>query len=859
MKTEAGASDRIRRIRQRYQEGVPRISIERARYFTESWRETEGNGTPVEVRAAMAMKNVFEKITHYIDPDDRIAGTWTESYLGIPIDIERGLFNEVLRTELDKGPMMRFRLGSILKALAYVVRKLDFREFRRSMKAMGDASVPMDMKFRTMEERKINPFAIDPEDKRVLQKGLLPFWKGRTVADAVKEELDRSSIFSKEERKLVDAITITPTRQVMILSPASTICTYQGHLVLDHETILRKGLLAVRDEVREKIHMGDELPEGEAAFLRSIEIALDGVIVFAERLSGKLKEVVDSREDDSKKACFGEMLKCCLKVPLRPAETFREAVQSLWTVRTAAELAHPFNVHGLGRLDQILYPYYRADLKAGRITRAEARELMEELLLKAMSQIMRPESNLLGDFYHRFEGSEPVTLGGLTPEGEGATNELTYVILEAAERSRSILNVVVRVHETSPDDLLLAVADKLHKGASNISLMNDEVNMEALERRGVSPEDARDYAITGCTDVICPGKTGGLSVSGLQLCKVLDIMLRNGHARIPLGLVRDAGTRTGDPDSFTTFDQVKDAYVSQASHVIRQIVEASNLRDRVFAEKMPAPIISAFMQGCLEQKRDVTRGGAPYDLSLLNMLNSFANVADSLYVIKKCIFEERRFSFKELLDAIDSNFAGHEETLRMISKVDGRWGNGNREVDELAREITTRLFEKTYEHRTYRRGAWAPVMNSMTAHTVEGRISIATPDGRKAATPYAASCNPSNVDRSGITGVLRSVAGLDFRHVLGCAVNIRLHPSAIGSGEATRRKWAALIRTYFAMGGEQIQPTVASAEILRAAQEAPDGYRDLIVKVGGYSVYFVELGREIQDEVIARSEHAAAA
>ncbi len=192
----------------------------------------------------------------------------------------------------------------------------------------------------------------------------------------------------------------------------------------------------------------------------------------------------------------------------------------------------------------------------------------------------------------------------------------------------------------------------------------------------------------------------------------------------------------------------------------------------------------------------------------------------------------------------------------MILAVDGKWGNGNPETDTLARTLTTRLFEETYLHETFKGGIVAPFINSMTSHTFDGRVSLATPDGRKAAKPYAASCNPYNVDTRGLTGVLVSVAALDFTHVLGCAVNVRLHPSAVGRSAEARRKYLSLIRTYFKLGGEQLQPTVASTELLKRAQSEPGSYRDLIVKVGGYSAYFVDLGREIQDEIISRSEHA---
>jgi len=298
-----------------------------------------------------------------------------------------------------------------------------------------------------------------------------------------------------------------------------------------------------------------------------------------------------------------------------------------------------------------------------------------------------------------------------------------------------------------------------------------------------------------------------------------------------------------------------DAFIQQAKHLIAKIVTASNLRDRLYAEHLPAPCISAFMHGCLDARKDVTQAGAVYDLAGISMINSIANVVDSLLVLKTLVFDEKRFTLPEFIEAMDNNFAGREDVLRAVRRVAGKWGNGDPETDALAGRIMKELFAETYRHKNYKNGPFVVYVISMITHTIDGRLSIASPDGRKAGMPYAASCNPYNVEKSGVTAALRSVAALPFEDVMGCAVNVRFHPSAIGRGPAARAKWISLIRTYFQMGGAQIQPTVVSAEMLKAARTRPEDYRDLIVKVGGYSTYFVDLGREIQDEIIARTEH----
>jgi pyruvate-formate lyase len=850
------ASDRIKRFRLRYLKDMPVISIERARYYTEKWRETEGSGLPLGVRVAMAMKHVYENMTHHIDHDDRIAGTWTENFLGIPIDIERGLFNGVFEIELDKRKMFRFGLKGTLGFAAYKIRRDGLGGLRRMLeysKAVG-AAMP-ELGTDALDQREINPYRVKPEDRRVLQRQLLPYWKGRTIASRLRRRFREAGVYEGDFADFIQRLPMGTASNDSIVSTGAALGVWQGHLILDHVTPLRKGLLAMRQDVRALLD-DSELGQDERDFLRSVDIALEGVIIYARRLAQKVAEELDDTVDPEHRAILANMLEVCQCMPLYPAHTFREAVQSYWTVKTAVELAIPFNIHAPGRLDQVFYPYYVADIAQGRITPEEARELLEELFLKVMSHNMRPYSNASSDFSQRYEGSEPVTLGGLTEDGQDATNQLTYLMLEAADRSRASLNFAVRVHENTPEELLMKVADLHYRGVSSVSLMNDDVSIQALRNRGFSQEDALGYAITGCVDMCSPGKTGGEGFSSILLCRTLDMTLRDGDSQTLVGLVRDVGLQTGDPDTFETFDQFVDAFLAQGDHMLAKIVQASTIRDQLYAEHLPAPFISAFMQGCLESKRDVTQGGAIYDCEGILFMTSIANTVDSLYVIKKLIFEQRAFTFKELLAAIDNNFSdGYERIHELILGVEGKWGNGNPECDELARRVTTHLFETTYRYTTHKGGFYAPFINSMTTHTYDGRISIATPDGRLAGRPFAASCNPYNVEEHGPTGVLRSVATLDFEHVLGCAVNIRMHPSAIGQTETTRRKWIALLRTYFQMGGEQLQPTIVSTEVLRAAQVDPDSYRNVIVKVGGYSAYFVDLGREIQEEIISRTEH----
>ncbi len=851
----AAPHPRIQRIRERYQKGHAHLSIERARYYTETWKATESIGACRQVRVAMAMQKVYRNMTHLVDLDDRIAGHWTEHYLGVPIDIERGIFNEVMNAELSKTSMLANRARSLSKSLWFMTKKGALGEFAHNQKILRKSGgAPLDFSLKTMQERQINPFQIGRSERHELVRQLIPYWKGKTLADKVDAELRSADVYSEAMGELSVGMPGNTSRQVMMLSSCATVATIQGHLILDYERVLALGLSGMRAEIAQA-RAKKERSSDESDTLRAMDLSLQGVSIFAERLAQAIEAKLKTALPPERASCMAEMLEVCRRVPFAPARTFREALQSMWTIKTAVELAHPINLHCFGRLDQSLYPYYAADLKAGRICEEEATELLEELLLKLMSQNLRPESNMLSNFYHRFFGSTPVTLGGIDKDGCDATNELTYLFLKAAHRSKAVTNVSVRIAPETPDRLLTEIAGYLREGTSSFSLFNDTMNIQAMEGRGFAPEDAADYAVMGCVETTCPGKTGSMSANALLLSRILDITIRNGDSRTMAGTLRGEGLTTGDPDDFSNFEEFLGAFLEQARFFIGAIVKGSNIRDQVFSEILPAPMISAFTDGCMESATDVTRGGATYDLTGISMINSIANVTDSLYVIKKLIFEERSFDFATLRRALDENFEGYASVERAILGLKGKWGNGNAESDALAQHVMRELCNETHNYRSYKDAPVVAFAISMTTHTIDGRLSMATPDGRKAATPYAASGNPYNVERAGITGALRSVAALPHDDLMGCAVNMRFHPSGIGNNDQARAKWVALVRTYFALGGSQLQPTVASIETLRKAQAQPDQYRDLIIKVGGYSTYFVDLGIEIQEEIIARTEH----
>ena len=449
---QSGASARIARLQLRYVQEVPFISIERARYYTESWKATENEGLALSVRVALAMKNVYENMSVHIDADDRIAGTWTEFFLGVPIDIERGLFNGVFEVELSRAAMIKYILLSNMRFVSYSIRKYGLSALwntLRESKAVG-AAMPT-IGTTTMDRRAVNRYRIRGGDKKVLLDRLLPFWKGKTIAEQLTKRLKDAGVYSGDMEGFFYALPSTTCKKETIFSTGAAMGTWQGHLIIDHETPIAQGLLAMREDVRRRIAQNADGDRGRRDFLESVEIALSGVIIYAERLAKRVKEEAEREADPERKKILREMYDVCSVVPLHPATNLREAVQSYWTVKSAVELALPFNVHAPGRIDQYFYPFYKKDIDRGEITPDQTRELFEELLLKVMTHNMRPDSNYNGAFGQRYEGSEPVTLAGLTPNGADATNELTYLILDAAHRSKTALNIVVRIQPGSAE------------------------------------------------------------------------------------------------------------------------------------------------------------------------------------------------------------------------------------------------------------------------------------------------------------------------------------------------------------------------------------------------------------------------
>ncbi|MCX8066683.1 MAG: hypothetical protein N3B68_02465, partial [Anaerolineae bacterium] len=576
------------------------------------------------------------------------------------------------------------------------------------------------------------------------------------------------------------------------------------------------------------------------------------------RYAAEARRLAAQGSDPARRAELEEIARICDRVPWEPAQTFHEALQSLWFTHMLVMVAESYPGPGLspGRIDQYLYPYYRADIAAGRLTRQQAKELLQCFWIKP---------NYAYD-YQGWVGTNQginssfgqlVTLGGINEKGEDASNELTALILDVIEE----MNLLepkpnIRLHARTPDWLLQRVVDMVASAQGSPFLLNfDENSIAGLRWEGLPEEKLWDYAPVGCLENTLQGcdRSGTVDVN-LNIAKAVELVLQDGR---DAATGEQIGPRTGDPRAFVTFDQFFDAFKRQLKAILEALIAANNIADTGRARFEPTPYLSALVDGCLESGKDITAGGARYNFITVEGV-ALATAADSLAAIKKLVYDEKAVSMEELVRALDANFEGYESLRQMLLHKAPKYGNDDPEADEIAREISRFWTTEAFRHTTpetgkrYRGGylSW----NYWVAYAPR---TAATPDGRRRGQFLSNGVCPVNgADRNGPTAVIRSVGRLGLETAPnGASHTMSFSPSLLRNPE-NRTKLAALLRAYGKIGGTCLQLNVVSPETLRAAQRDPDSYRNLLVRVTGYNAYFVMLGREIQDEIIARESHA---
>jgi len=639
-------------------------------------------------------------------------------------------------------------------------------------------------------------------------------------------------IYSKNRDEFSEA-KLKHASEIVANYGKNTFRTNADHYAADFETILNvgiDGLFAMLDHSK-TVHR--EEPE-RVEFIEAMEITLRGFSKMAEQYADAAEAVGNT-----------EAAAVCRRIAHSKPESFREAIQIMWLMHIAF-LCEGRGAMAFGRMDQYLYPFYEKDIESGNITREDALELVQCTLYKIH------ESYIYGN--SRGSDTVNIAIGGVKRDGSDAVNALTYVILEAV-RNCNIPgpNLSARVSVKNPDEFLLACIDVIGTGIGYPALMNDEINVKCLERYGYDIEDCRDYCMVGCIENFLQGKQPPWSDGGLNPMKTLVLTLHNGVS--PMTGVLE-GIESGDVSTFETMDDFIAAFEKQTQFLYAESTAMlNNDIDRFNTRRYTQPFLSIFCRCCIERGLDVREGGALYKSAHGLSGAHVATFADSLYAIEEMVFNRKAITFAELKKALDADFVGYEELQRVLLELP-KYGNDIPEVDKYAKLYIDVLDRAVYGKRT-RDGGWFYISSAgNTWNIARGAELGATPDGRNAGKPIAETTAPMHgFDRSGQLAVLKSVTNIDFtKTATGAVLNQKYSPEMF-KNEENKQRLCALLRTYFALGGQEMQINSISKELLSEAMDNPDGYRTLVTRVAGFSAYYTTLSRAVQNDILERTEY----
>ena len=803
---QSGSSPRAQKLIARVRGVRPQIDIERGMFFTQSFKETEGEALPL--RWAKALMLYAQKSTVVIEPDQLILGRGGNA----------GRYG-ILYPELDGDT-----LGENISKLP---------------------------------GRPTSPFDISHEAAGVVWDYIEPYWKGKTYH----EELAKS--FPQDTRRLTYNPDADASSRFIVNETSSFRSSLQW--VHDYEIVLHKGFRGIKEEILEKRAQLDENNPVDAMekipFYDALILTCDAIVIWASRYADEAEKQAKEQTDPVRKAELLEMARIARKVPGEPAETFREAVQSQWFTQMFSRIEQKTGtIISNGRMDQYLYPYYKKDLEAGRITEEEALELFACVWVEMASFVDLYLSETGGAFNEGYAHWEAVTIGGQTPDGRDATNELTYLILRSKrEFPMNYPDLAARIHTGSPQRYLTEIARTVKDGAGFPKIINDEEVVPHLLVKGASFDEAFDYSVSGCAECRMPNRDTFTSPCAyINFAAALELTLYNGRM-LKYGdeLLSD---ETGDPTQFATFDAFLDAYLAQQQalirHAFRQQYQINKIRARHFA----APLGSALHKLCRDSAIDIHQEHIPggIDLGYYECIG-YGTVIDSLTAIKKLVFEEKKVTMDTLLCALRADFKGYEAVRQMLLHAPS-YGNDDSYADEIGL-----LIEKTAGDYANQYSQSLGIHLDLryvpfTSHVPFGKVVSATPNGRFAFTPLSDGSSASQgADINGPTAILLSNYKTKNRangYRAARLLNIKLSPSCV-EGDVGTQKLVNFIEGFRDLKLWHVQFNVLNTDTLRDAQKHPEQYRDLLVRIAGYSAYFTELSKDLQDDIIARTEQHA--
>lgn len=795
--TATACSARVNRVRDRLLDTTPSVCAERGLLVTEAHERYAAD--PPVLRRAKALANVLDHMTVRIDEGEVIVGNQASAPRAAPLFPEYAV--DFLVDEIDEFP-----------------------------------------------NRRADVYTVSADVKRAILDEIGPYWRGKTLNDRA---------------KAMRPLDVTQAEQIGAISGRGNISSGDGHIIMDIPKVLRRGLAGILDEVRSAsaaVFPYDAIDYNKRVFYQAAAIALGAAIRFAHRYAAEAERQAGTAADEARRAELRRIAEVCHRVPAQPARTFQEAVQSAWFVHLVSQIESNGHSFSLGRFDQYTYPYYRADLEAGRITPEQAQELLELLWLKLFSIIkIRPWSHTrYGIGYPTYQN---VTIGGQTAAGEDATNEVTYMVLETIRETRLTQpNVSARIHVGTPDRLLMECARTIRLGLGMPAIKNDEIIVPALLEKGVRSDDARDYAIVGCIEAAVPGKWGyrNTGMSFLNLLKVLELTLNDG-ADPATGTQLLAGH--GDLTAFDSIESLYSTYREQLRFYTRLSIEADTVADLCLEAVAPDAFCAALVDDCVVRGKTIKEGGAVYDI-ISGLQSGASNVADSFMALKTQVFEQKALTAAQVQESLAADFrnpGGQLVRQRLLHAP--KYGNDIAEVDAFAVRVLNDYLDEArhYHHTRHSRGpiggGYAGSTSNISANVPLGASVGATPDGRHAGEPIAEGVSPVHgCDTGGPTKVLCSAARLPTIKSLAQLLNLRLLPGTLESEEGLSRL-VTLLKGFRNLKLWHVQFNTVSTQALLDAQQHPEKYRDLVVRVAGYSALFVTLDRATQDDIIRRTTH----
>ncbi|MCI6004242.1 MAG: glycyl radical protein [Blautia sp.] len=832
--TDIPKSSRITRLVDDLYAKMPEIESARAKLITESYKATEG--MPVITRRAEAFAHILRHIPIIIRDEELIVGSSTLAPRGCQTFPEYSF--QWLEDELD-----------------------------------------------TVETRSADPFYISEETKKDLRE-VHKYWKGKTTSELA------TSYMAPEAIKAIDH---------NIFTPGNYFYNGVGHVTVKYEEVLAigyEGIIAKAQAELDQCQVGDGDYARRSRFLQAVIKSCQAVIEYAQRYAQLADEMASQCSDPVRKEELYVIAQNCSRVPAKGASGFYEACQSFWFVQQLLQMESSGHSISPGRFDQYMYPYYKKDIENGNITREFAQELMDCIWVK-MNDLNKVRDAASAEGFAGYSLFQNLIAGGQNKDGEDVTNDLSIMCIQASMHVHLPMpSLSVRVWNGSPHEFLIKAAELTRTGIGLPAYYNDEVIIPALQNRGIPLDEAREYNIIGCVEPQVPGKTDGWhDAAFFNMCRPLELVFANGMDKDEL-----VGIPTGDVTEMTTFDEFYNAYKKQMEYCISLMVNADNAIDVAHAQRCPLPFLSSMVDDCIGRGKSVQEGGAVYNFTGPQGFG-VANMADSLYAIRKLVYQDKKVTMEEYKEALIWNFGRgfdrqtitemtvsilkemqskgravdqeavssilnvvmnmkpapekkvrYEEIHNMIEEVP-KFGNDIPDVDYFARDVAYTYSRPLEKYKNPRGGQFQAGLYPVSANVPLGGQTGATPDGRYAHTPVADGVSPSaGKDVNGPTAAATSVSRLDhFICSNGTLFNQKFHPSAL-SGREGLEKFVALIRSYFDQKGMHMQFNVVSRETLLDAQEHPENYKHLVVRVAGYSALFTTLSRSLQDDIIRRTE-----